>query len=337
MSRYSYDDMPPEGYREKHRGSGRMTAAIASIGVLLTLIAVIIYLLFAPQKEASEEDPGRTSSIAVTPAQPEIIESMEQSVELPQASEAPREERIVAASDRFQQIPFTDYTVQDGDTLTSVAESFSLSTSTIVSVNGLTETTLEAGMVLRIPPVNGTLYEVEEGDTLSAIASMRNPELSASDLAALNGKPYTAVVPGDEIFIPAPGTLVQSSAHIFSSPLPGGTVIARFGDLVDGHPLDGIVIASAPGSAVLAAADGVVVDLFSDDEFGRSVRLLHENGYTTDYHALESISVKVSQSVEAGDAIGAVGTMNGIFSEPAVVFVTEQNSVPLDPENLTDF
>ena len=195
MSRYSYDDMPPEGYREKHRGSGRMTAAIASIGVLLTLIAVIIYLLFAPQKEASEMDPGRTSSIAVTPAQPEIIESMEQSVELPQASEAPREERIVAASDRFQQIPFTDYTVQDGDTLTSVAESFSLSTSTIVSVNGLTETTLEAGMVLRIPPVNGTLYEVEEGDTLSAIASMRNPELSASDLAALNGKPYTATTP----------------------------------------------------------------------------------------------------------------------------------------------
>ena len=86
MGRYSYDDMPPEGFREKRRGSGKMTAAIASIGVLLTLIAVIIYLLFTPHKETIEENQAEVDVVSVDPIEPEIIESRERTAaEIPAA------------------------------------------------------------------------------------------------------------------------------------------------------------------------------------------------------------------------------------------------------------
>ena len=75
MGRYSYDDMPPEGYRDKRRGSGKMTAAIASIGVLLTLIAVIIYLLFTPHRGQAVDAQEEVEAVSVDPIEPEIIES----------------------------------------------------------------------------------------------------------------------------------------------------------------------------------------------------------------------------------------------------------------------
>ena len=117
----------------------------------------------------------------------------------------------------------------------------------------------------------------------------------------------------------------------------GGRIVAEFGDLIDGEPINGVVISSTPGSEVRAAAAGSVVDLFLHPKYGRSVTLLHDNGYSTDYYALEQVSVKVSERVEQGDIIGSIGTSNRYFPEPAVVFSIEQNSVPLDPMNLTAF
>ena len=56
MSRYSYDDMPPEGYREKGGMRRSSSLIIAFIGVLITLIAILLYLMFSPQEEASQEE-----------------------------------------------------------------------------------------------------------------------------------------------------------------------------------------------------------------------------------------------------------------------------------------
>ncbi len=340
MGRYSYDDMPPEGYREKRASSGKMTAAIASIGVIVTLIAIIIYLLFTPHDTSEEETASLSSSVTVVPAEPEIIQSRAVTTEIAEVEEdvgIAEEEPYVRASDEYSAIVYTDRVVADGDTLQSIADDYGLSTATLVSVNKLSGADLAPGTVLRVPPVDGTLCTIEGGDTLQTIAADRNPELTAAELAAINGKAYTAVYPGEEIFVPSPGAIESSVSYKFSSPLPAGNILYRFGDLVDGEPLNGVVIASAPGSAVLAAGDGIVVDIFSHPRFGRSVSLLHENGYQTDYYALETVAVKVSESLSEGDVIGAIGTSNGLFDESAVVFSVEQSGISLDPENLTSF
>ena len=346
MSRYSYDDMPPEGYREKRRGSGRMTAAIASIGVLLTLIAIIIYLLFTPHQENNESAVSVAESVTVNPVEPEIIESkavIPVVAEDPEEEPEPIESRVSSApsyekaSDKYQRIDFESHAVGEGETLLSIAEKYSLSSSTLVSVNKLSGAELSAGSILSIPPMDGTLCIVRSGDTLESIAAQYNPELSAADLAALNGKPYTAVYEGEEIFVPSPGTIENSSARMFSSPIPGGSVIARFGELVEGEAIEGVVIASSPGTAVSAAADGSVVNIFFHPRFGRSVTLLHENGYKTSYCGLETSNADTAQKVQQGDVIGTIGTSNEFFNEPAVVYCVEQYSVPLDPMNVTAF
>ena len=344
MGRYSYDDMPPEGYRDRKKGSGRMTAAIASIGVLLTLIAIIIYLLFTPHENKADENIALAESVTVTPVEPEIIEAKAAAV--PEIAEKEIEETddsavsipsYEKASDEYQALEYTKHVVSEGETLQSVAESYGLLDTTIVSYNKLSGTELKPGTVLSIPPVDGTLCTVVDGETLSSIAEVYNPELSAPDLAALNGKPYTAVYPGEEIFGPAPGTLKSTMSYLFDSPIENGRVIARFGELVEGEPLKGIVIASDPGTAVRAAGDGIVIDIFSHPVFGRSITLLHDDGYSTDYYSLEYIAVKVSQKVEKGDVIGTIGTSSELFQEPAVVFSVEQHSVSLDPMNITEF
>ena len=334
MGRYSYDDMPPEGYRERREGNGRLSAAIAAIGVLLTLIAIILYLLFSPQEQtpvnAVQEEETASPAEAVAEVEP-IPAEPEEKVEA-----KPRSPRIEKASADVAAIVFNVYTVAEGDTLASIAEAYGISPETIVSVNRLTDTNPRPGTELRLPPVDGILCIIAEGDTLSDIVDSYNPELTAPDLAAMNGKAYTSVVPGDAVFVPVPGAIPTASSYIFSSPLPGSSIGARFGELVKGHPLQGVMLTSKAGEAVRAAAAGIVVDIYSDPVFGRSVKLVHDNGYVTCYSALESVSVKTSESVAEGGIIGAIGTSNPIFPEPSVRFSVEQNGVAMDPMNLAD-
>ena len=76
-----------------------------------------------------------------------------------------------------------------------------------------------------------------------------------------------------------------------------------------------------------------------DKVYGRTVKILHDDGYVTSYSALERIesNITVGTNLERGDVIGAIGTSVRAFPEPALLFSLEQNSVSLDPELLTQF
>ena len=93
------------------------------------------------------------------------------------------------------------YTVVSGDTLTSIARKFFVTTTSIAVANAITNpSSLKIGQVLKIPPVVGTTtssssattsptrpktYTVKSGDTLTSIA--RALGVSATQLASLNG------------------------------------------------------------------------------------------------------------------------------------------------------
>ena len=71
---------------------------------------------------------------------------------------------------------------------------------------------------------------------------------------------------------------------------------------------NGIDIAAEAGSKVCAAADGSVYTIYQDDSMGTTVVIRHDDGYTTTYSSLaEEVSVKVGDTVTAGQAIGTVG------------------------------
>lgn len=71
---------------------------------------------------------------------------------------------------------------------------------------------------------------------------------------------------------------------------------------------DSICISAPEGTDVKAAAEGVVENIFEDNENGKSIVINHGNGWMTTYSQLENnLLVEVGQVVAEGDVIGKIG------------------------------
>ncbi|MDY3281258.1 M23 family metallopeptidase [Dysosmobacter sp.] len=153
------------------------------------------------------------------------------------------------------------------------------------------------------------------------------PEPQPEETAPVS-KPVTAVTP-------QPPALVVS-------PLSGQMVAAFSVDrltynatLNDWRTHDGIDIAAAPGTDVLAASAGTVLSVADDDLLGTTVIIGHSGGYQTTYASLQgSPTVRAGDHVSAGQIIGAVGTTSLIegSSGPHLHFSVSKDGDLVDPE-----
>ena len=92
------------------------------------------------------------------------------------------------------------YTVQSGDTISSISGMFDISQSTIKQANGLTSSVLHVGQVLTILPRSGIIYVVQKGDTLNAIAKRYHADVD--DILNYNDIASSSLVIGTAIMIP---------------------------------------------------------------------------------------------------------------------------------------
>ncbi len=228
------------------------------------------------------------------------------------------------------------YRVQSGDTLTGIARRFGLSMMTLWWANDLTsKDDLHVGQTLIIPPVNGLVVRVKDGDTLASIASSTG--VSADEIVAFNGLTdrtviigQTLVIPGargDAIPTPTPrpapvftarssgsgsgssggGTSVRPPVSYgggaFAWPVPGGYISQYFHT---GHyALD---IAADWGTPVRAAAAGTVVFAgWKNNGGGYQVWLANGSGLYTAYYHMSGLSVGAGQQVSRGQQIGRIG------------------------------
>ncbi|WP_168397562.1 lytic transglycosylase [Acinetobacter indicus] len=108
-------------------------------------------------------------------------------------TETAAESRRAAPSTSTAEIKTENYTVQRGDTLSSVAAQSKMSLADLAALNQIsTNTGLRIGQTLKIP-AGSTIpdsYTVQSGDTLTAIANRYN--LSLEQIASLNGISRTA-------------------------------------------------------------------------------------------------------------------------------------------------
>lgn len=203
----------------------------------------------------------------------------------------------------------SEYVVQQGDTLWSIAEQFGVSLDTIRWANDLNKSSvLKVGNKLIIPPVSGVLHLVESGDTLGGVAQTYKGEveeiIAYSDIEE-DGKIFV----GDILVVP--GGKVPVVSQVSSAQVPLADSYLSFptqGTISQGlHWYNAIDVANKCGTPIYAAAKGTVQKTGYVNVGGNRIRIIHSNGIVTYYGHLSRISVVPGQTVSQGQLIGYMG------------------------------
>ena len=315
-------------YRQRGRYARRlMHTGMAGLAALGIMIAPVI----------AQEFPGRSVNPWELPSTSSVLSA---------TTEDPETTTLVSDKVRDKTI---EYTVQEGDTVASIAQKFGVSEDTVRWQNDISKDKIKIGQTLEVLPVTGISHKVQKGDTVYSIAKKYDtfPQ-------ALVDFPYNAfsndetfelaigqvvVVPdgvrpadrptGPRIrqITPDAGTVVASGTFVWPA---GGTISQRFSWY---HP--GIDIANRAAPNILAADAGRVIVAGWPDGYGFGNRVLvdHGNGYKTQYAHLSQIYVVPGQTVSRGAAIGKMGS-TGRSTGIHLDFRIFLNGAPLNPLNV---
>jgi len=276
----------------------------------------------------------------------------------------------VSNCDTSQSSLYCVYTVQEGDTLGSIAVKFGIKGNLeedvapyellvhsnkpdIVSEDDL----LQIGQKLRIPRGNGVIHTVLRNDTLSDIASIY--DVPVDDILAVAGNDLAdpdSLSIGKEILIPNPKRFAFPVASSSPTPSGGGAAEAQAPSIVSGgsrsgsgfiwptsgpisspfgpgHPLGiDIDLFSNPNAPIGAAMAGVVTFAGGNAccSYGLYVVVDHGNGYQTLYAHLSKIAVSVGQRVSQGQLLG-YGGRTGYATGNHLHFEVHRNGAVINP------
>jgi surface antigen len=106
------------------------------------------------------------------------------------------------------------HVVADGDTIASIARQYSISEDSIRWSNSISRNEeLTLSQVLFIPPIEGIVYDVVEGDTVEILAEEFRTD--ANKVVAFNDTEITGLQPGAKIVIPG-GSIVASASNNYN-------------------------------------------------------------------------------------------------------------------------
>ena len=253
---------------------------------------------------------------------------------------------VVSSRDPTPIPQYYRHAVQRGETLTSIAEDFGVSTQYLVwnNIDLIDNADLLAiGDVLQIPSVPGIIHGIRSGETLTEIARAYGAEIDdiisfaangLSDPNSLREGTFILVVGGKRL-PPAAASLRPSPLFIDREASPTGFIWPLIGPITSEygfwHDL-GIDIGVITGTPIASAAAGKVIFVGGDRyvSYGLHVEIDHGNGYTTLYAHLNSISVEMEELVEVGQIVGRSGN-TGRSTGPHLHFELKRNGFTQDP------
>jgi murein DD-endopeptidase MepM/ murein hydrolase activator NlpD len=222
----------------------------------------------------------------------------------------------------------TQYRVQDGDTISSIAQKFGVSIDTIVWNNNLKSVdAIKPNQLLNILPVTGVKHKVKRGETIYSIAKYYN--VDAQNIIDYPFNTFTndetfALAAGQELIVPEgvmPKQIIIDTGRYLAksvAPIPG---VVGEGSFI--WPTSGIItqkfswyhpavdIANHANPPISAAQGGTVITAgWNGGGYGHYVIIDHGNGYQTLYgHMLDnSVLVKAGDKVKQGQKLGTMGS-----------------------------
>ena len=188
--------------------------------------------------------------------------------------------------------------------------------------------------------ISGYLYYRNVNDTAPVQADATSPTILAG-ITDRDNVPVIATEPaGGDTTAP---TTENTVPKVFKTTVPveGETVAEYAMDCLsynqttrDWRVHNGVDIAAAEGTPVMAAADGTVYTVYEDETMGTTVVIRHEDGYTTKYSCLApEVTVAAGDPVTMGQQIGCVGTTALLESalDPHVHFSVTCDNEVVDP------
>lgn len=143
---------------------------------------------------------ARMASLPETSAVTNQADSENAELAISQVSDSLVSKPQVVASSFKSNKDIQVYIAKNGDSVTSVAAKFNVTSNSILWSNSLTGNTLTPGQKLYIPPVNGIVYVVRSGDTAASLASKYHA--TAAKITAYNDAEITGLKVGERIIIP---------------------------------------------------------------------------------------------------------------------------------------
>lgn len=312
-------------YRQRGKNARRFVhtgmAALAAFGIMIAPVV-------AKEFPGSNVDPWNIPSvspvISATGSDPTIRTDI---------STKPRDKTI-------------DYLVQEGDTISTIADKFGVSVDTVLWENNLTaRSKIKVGQSIQVLPVTGVLHKVQKGDTIYSIAKKYDTSPQAvvdfDFNTFVNDETFelaigqTVIVPDgvkptEKVIVPRilqttpnAGTVIASGIFVWPT---NGSITQRFSWY---HP--GVDIANRASPDVLAADAGVVIiPGYMGGGYGNYVIIDHGNGYRTLYGHMQRISVVSGQTVTRGDRIGKMGS-TGRSTGVHLHFEVSKNGAKVNP------
>ncbi len=160
------------------------------------------------------------------------------------------------------------------------------------------------------------------------IKDKRKVEPNSDDLARIEReqkvteaikRQFSATAPATDFILPAKGRLSSRFG------------LRRFFNGLPRNPHAGLDVAVGSGAPVTAPADGIVANVGNYFFNGNTVFIDHGQGLITAYMHLSRTDVRTGQSVQKGQAIGAVGA-TGRVTGPHLHWAVILNDTPVDPE-----
>lgn len=217
-----------------------------------------------------------------------------------------------------------NYTVQKGDTISTIAKRFGISEDTVRWANSLKSDNIVVGDNLQILPVTGISHKVERGESVYSIAKKyaTNPQeivdFPFNDFA----NPQTfSLIEGQMLVVPNGVKPQEKPTYIRPVYIATGPVVVTTGGFT--WPIrgsisqfyswyhKGIDITSPMGTSIVSAQNGTVSEVYNSGwnwGYGIYLVIAGDNGYSTLYSHMSGVNVNVGDKVAAGNTvIGWVG------------------------------
>lgn len=254
------------------------------------------------------------------------------------------------------------YAVQEGDVLESIAKKHNLKLSQIKEINpGITEDTLlQIGQQINVtahkPYISvSVVYEnlAEEKIPFKSISKDDNTILKGESKVVqegsdgkkeahyqvkyVNGQKVESKTIAEKVIVEPVDKITHVGTKVIPSrgtgkfvwPTNGGYISSTMGYRW-GAFHKGIDIARPSNYTIKAADNGTVTFVGWDGSYGRKIVINHNNGYQTVYAHLSAFNVRVGQVVQAGSAIGVMGS-TGNSTGVHLHFEVLKNGVNVNP------